>query len=191
MKRDVQPLIQAARGGDGFARNQLMRTTLPRVLAWSRRLSPKGVDPEDVAHDACVIIHTKLGVLREDAAYWGWVYGITRRVILAHKRRAWLRRWVPGAHEMIDYTPGTDDVEATVAERQTAALVHERLHLLPHKLREAVVLCDIEERTDADAAELLGVPIGTLKSRLRRGRQRLALALQDTREQEIGNAQRI
>jgi RNA polymerase sigma-70 factor (ECF subfamily) len=89
-------------------------------------------------------------------------------VVIDHRRRAWLRRWVPGLVPDVP-APGAE----SRAERDNlAAAVREALEDMPAELREVIVLCELEERNGAEVAELLGVPLGTVKSRLRRARER-------------------
>jgi RNA polymerase sigma-70 factor (ECF subfamily) len=89
-------------------------------------------------------------------------------VVIDHRRRAWLRRWVPGLVPDV-LAPGAE----SRAERDNlAAAVREALEDMPAELREVIVLCELEERNGAEVAELLGVPLGTVKSRLRRARER-------------------
>jgi len=143
------------------------------VLRWANRLSGPKVDAEDAAHDALIIVLRRLPDLQSPDAFPSWTYGILRRTIAGHRRKAWVKRWVPGATAVEEIDGGFDPAERTeLSER--AAGVQAVLELLPSKLREVLVLCDVEDLTDEEAAELLGVPIGTAKSRLRAARQRFA-----------------
>ena len=164
---------QAIRNEPG-ARDHLLELSLPAVLTWTTRLGGPKVDPEDAAHDALMIVWTKLDSLRDPNRYSAWLYGIVRRVLAAHRRRAWVKRWVPGVDaEQPDRTP-TPAAEAEQGELVRG--VRDALEKLPPKQREVLVLCEIEERSDVEVAELLGVPLGTVKSRLRLARARFAQA---------------
>lgn len=170
---DTELVEQAIRNEPG-ARDRLLEHSLPAVLTWTTRLGGPKVDPEDAAHDALMIVWTKLDALRSPERYVSWLYGIVRRVLAAHRRRAWVKRWVPGIEvEQPDRTP-TPAAEAQ--HEQMVQGVREALEKLPPKQREVLVLCEIEERTDVEVAELLGVPLGTVKSRLRLARARFAQA---------------
>lgn len=167
-------LVEQAIRDEPRARDRLLEQSLPAVLTWTTRLGGPKVDPEDAAHDALMIVWTKLDKLRSPARYGSWLYGIVRRVLAAHRRRAWVKRWAPGVEaEQPDRTP----TPAAEAEHdQMVRGVQEALEKLPPKQREVLVLCEIEERTDVEVAELLGVPLGTVKSRLRLARARFAQA---------------
>jgi RNA polymerase sigma-70 factor, ECF subfamily len=167
-------LVEQAIRNEPRARDRLLEQSLPAVLTWTTRLSGPKVDPEDAAHDALMIVWTKLDHLRSPERYGAWLYGIVRRVLAAHRRRAWVKRWVPGVDaEQPERTP-TPAAEAELG--QLVRGVREALEKLPAKQREVLVLCEIEERTDVEVAEMLEVPLGTVKSRLRLARARFAQA---------------
>ena len=133
------------------------------------------VDPEDAAHDVFILVLTRLDRLIDPNRFEAWLFGITRRVLAAHRRKAWWRRWVPGAlPDGADHAPSPAD-QAECSE--TSRRVQSALEQLPAKQREVLILCDLEERTIADVASILGVPVGTVKSRLRLGRDRLRRSL--------------
>jgi RNA polymerase sigma factor (sigma-70 family) len=144
----------------------------PHVLQWCRRLGGARVDADDAAQEVLVVLFQRIGTVSSSRALGPWAFGITRRVLSDHRRRAWMRRWMPGA------LPDTAD--APRQERSLeAARVRAALDTLSASQREAIVLCDIEEYTDDEAALLAGVPVGTLKSRLRVARARLQPLLRE------------
>ncbi len=166
-------LVVAAAAGDDVATSRLVDRWLPVVLRWCNRMCGPKVDPEDAAHDALMIVLRRLPDLRDPDAFPSWTYGIVRRTIAGHRRKAWVKRWVPGA-TMVE---GVDDAAGPHRRRELseqAAAVRDVLELLSPKHREVLILCDIEDLTDDEAAELLGIPSGTAKSRLRAARQRFA-----------------
>jgi RNA polymerase sigma-70 factor (ECF subfamily) len=170
---DRDTVEQAIRDEPG-ARDRLMEASLPMALAWCMRLGGPKVDAEDAAHDALMIVWTRITSLNTPERYTAWLYGIVRRVLAAHRRRAWVRRWVPGAEaDGVDRGPSP----ARVAQQSELVRgVQEAIEKLPPKQREVLVLCELEERSDVEVAELLGVPLGTVKSRLRLARARFAQA---------------
>ncbi len=167
-------VLQGVLAERAHARAAMVRRWLKPVLRWARGLGGPGVDPEDVAHDVFVVVLTKLHALRDLGAFEPWLFGITRRVLKTHRRRArkWQWGWF-GAEELADESPGLDRV---LADRQVAERVQAALARVPERQREVLTLCDLEGRTAQQAAELLGVSVGTVKSRLRLGRQRLRRA---------------
>lgn len=161
---------------DVAERDRLVARLLPLVGGWCSRLGGPTVDAEEAAHDVVMTVLRRIDDLRPGAPVEPWAFGITRRIVRAHRRRAWFRRWVPGLEvDVPDHrTPGR-----LMEQSQTAARVHSVLDRLPEMYREVIVLCDVEERSRHEVAAMLGLPEGTVKSRLRLGREqfrRLAAA---------------
>lgn len=162
-------LARAFVDGAPGARDALLDAWLPVVLRWAARLGGPAVDCEDAAQDVFIVVLRRLADVEDLEQFGPWLYGVTRRVVSQHRRRAWVRRWMPGAStEQATPEPGP---EQGLASHQLGLVVQSILERLPAKQREVLVLCDLEERTAVEAAELIGVPTGTVKSRLRLGRQ--------------------
>lgn len=167
---DLLATTEAALRGDALARNDLFRAWLPTVLRWCTRLGGPRVDPEDAAHDVFVIAVRRMDQVYEPRRFGAWLFGVTRRTLAHHRRRAWVRRWVPGL-EADGPDPGDGPVRL-VAISETSRRVQEVLEGLPEIEREVLVLAVLEDRNDTEVAEMLGVPLGTMKSRLFRARAR-------------------
>ncbi len=170
-------LVERARAGDDRALDQLAEEVVPILLRWCTRLGGNKIDPEDVAHDVLLVMVAKLPGLREPERFGAWLFQITRKQLSTHRRKAWARQWLTGFFPTFSSNDaGTDD---GVWQAELSEAVRAALEVLPVEQREALVLCDIEEWKDADAAELLEIPEGTLKSRLRLARKRFREALAD------------
>ncbi len=148
-----------------------------RVLAWAIRLGGPHVDAEDIAHDVFAVAVRRLPEFRGDAEVGTWLFSITRRVVANARRRAALRRFVglDSVAEPVATDPGADDQLAARRRRRTVQLALEELS---RPQREAVAIVDLEGLSAVEAAALLGVPAGTIYSRLHHGRRALAEALQ-------------
>ncbi|MCB9763972.1 MAG: sigma-70 family RNA polymerase sigma factor [Alphaproteobacteria bacterium] len=156
--------------GQPGSRDALLARWLPEVLQWCARLGGPRVDPEDAAQDVLVVVIRRVEALDAPENFGPWLFGITRNVLRQHRRRAWVRRWIPGAStEQPSAWPGP---ERTTLRMETGRQVLEILERVPAAQREVLVLCDLEERTAGEVARLLGVPEGTVRSRLRLGRAR-------------------
>jgi RNA polymerase sigma-70 factor (ECF subfamily) len=163
-------VLRAAAEGDVRAQAAVFEDWLGVVLGWCMRLGGGRIDAEDAAHDAMLIVLTRLDRLEQPDRFGAWVYGIVRRVLKDHRNRAWVRRWT--GREVPDVQDPRRDQQESVAHRQLVARIHEVLSGLPDTQRQVLVLCDLEERTAPEVAELLGIPVGTVASRLRAARQR-------------------
>ncbi len=166
-------LVLAASRGEPGARDQLVDIWLPVVLGWCSRLGGPKVDAEDAAHDVLIVMLGRLDSLRDPGSFSSWLFGITRRVLAKHRRQAWVKRWVPG------FVPEAVDTGASPYQQtqlsETSRRVQQALEQLPPAQREVLVLCDLEERTDLEVSELLGIPLGTVKSRLRLARKKFRI----------------
>jgi RNA polymerase sigma factor (sigma-70 family) len=100
-----------------------------------------------------------------------WLYRVARRAALRARRNAARRRVVE--RQALDAA----GPPRAAGEEGVAAVVHEEIDRLPERYRIPVLLCDLEGRTYEEAARHLGCPVGTVKSRLARGRARLRTGL--------------
>lgn len=152
------------------SRDALLDAWIPVVLRWAAGLGGPRTDAEDVTQEVFIVVLRRLADIDDVNGFPAWLFGITRKVVAQHRRRAWVRRWVPGASTDTGAVAEGPDVPMERAE--LGRRVQELLERLPAKQREVLVLCDLEERSASEAAELLGIPSGTVKSRLRLGRER-------------------
>jgi len=171
---DDQQLIQEALDEVPGALDRLCRRWLPDVIGWGMRLGGPKVDAEDIAHDVFIVVFRRLNSLQASEAFPSWLYGITRKVVASHRRKAWVRRWLPGVSVPERADDGlVGDPHRSAERSQVAHEVWRALDLLRPHHREVLVLCDLEERPDSEVAAMLDVPKGTVKSRLRRARKEL------------------
>lgn len=159
-------LIRRAAQGDATAWSALTDQWLPIVVCWCKRLAGPDVSGEDLAHDVWLKLYQRIGQLRAPDAFGSWTYRVTRDTVRkARERRA---RWA-NVRALLPRRARTAPPPPDVAMGETVLRL---LQELPDEQREAIVLCLIEDRSREEAAELTGVPVGTLKSRLRAGTQR-------------------
>ncbi|MCP4810287.1 MAG: RNA polymerase sigma factor [Proteobacteria bacterium] len=160
----LSPSWRAIQAREPEALEALFADWSPTVLQWCRRLGGPKVDAEQAAQEVLIVVLRKLGTVRNEKVLPSWIYSVCRRTASAHRREAFTRRWDAD----VEPTAGAVvmDMEGRDALQQAWGLLEE----LPEDLREVLVLCDLEQRTDTEAAELIGCPVGTAKSRLRRAR---------------------
>ena len=155
-------------------------TVLPHLDAafnYARWLTRNDVEAEDVVQDACVRAMRFFSSLRDDDAR-AWLFTIVRN--------AWYSRVSRKANvaEGTRLNDGQDqrpdnalDPEERLLQQHTVALVRAALEQLPVDFREVIVLREIEGLSYKEIAEVAGVPIGTVMSRLARARERLQTIL--------------
>lgn len=162
-------LFEAARRGDGAAREAVVDVVLPEVLQWCARLGGPKVDPEDACHDVCLVLLGRFDRVPDVDRLAPWLFSVTRRVLAQHRRRAWVRRWVPGL--VPDVPDPRADPRRAAEDEQLVKRIQAALESLSPDHREVLVLHELEERTEAEIAELLDLPIGTVRSRTRAARE--------------------
>lgn len=175
MESTDRELVTAAQGGDRRAMDQLLRRHLPRITAVCRRLTGNEADANDAAQEALLGIVRGLPRFDNQAAFGTWAYRIATNASFDELRR---RRRRPD-RSLDDPTTGWEPPapgshESSVTARLT---VQAGLAGLPEEFRAAVVLRDVADLDYSEISEVLGVPVGTVKSRIARGRALLAGAL--------------
>jgi RNA polymerase sigma-70 factor, ECF subfamily len=135
-----------------------------------RRLGIAEQDVKDVVQDVFMIVHRKLPEFRGESKLTTWLFGICMRVARDRRRLAHVRREVPSGDDLGERL--SEDVVTDELERREAAGLLERiLDEMPLEQRAVFTLFELEERRCEDIAELLGIPVGTVYSRLRLARE--------------------
>jgi RNA polymerase sigma factor (sigma-70 family) len=146
----------------------------PMVLGVCRRIVGDTHLADDAFQASFLVLARKCATIRPGSALAGWLHGVGRRAAL--EARTLARRRALRETTM----PILPDVAATDPERpdpELLARLDRAVARLPDNLRSAVVLCELEGRSRAEAAKLMGIAEGTLSSRLATARRRLARAL--------------
>ena len=170
-ERTDEALLRAHLAGDPRAFTELLRRHRDRL--WAVALRTLG-DPEEAAdalQDAMLSAYRAAGRFRGDAAVTTWLHRIVVNACLDRVRRRAARPTVPLEH----VTPATAAVSPPDVD--TVLDVRAALHRLPVEQRVALILVDMQGYPVAEAARILGVAEGTVKSRCARGRARLAAHL--------------
>lgn len=138
------------------------------VWCFLRRLGLSGADVDDAAQDVMTVAASKLARI-EPGCERSFLFSTAYRVALkAHRVRS---RQPLGDDEVVVATAdGRPDQEALLDQRRARAMLDEVLDGMPLDLRAVFVLAEVDDLTGPEIAGLLGVPQGTVASRLRRGR---------------------
>lgn len=171
---DAALLARFARARDAAAFAELVRRHGPLVLGVCRRVTGNSHDAEDAFQASFLVLAQKAGALSNAALLGNWLYGVAFRVALRAKRAATRRR----AREVtVPIMPDPPAPESRAAVPEFGPVLDEELAALAEHYRDAIVLCDLRGLSREAAAEALGVPEGTLSSRLANGRKQLAARL--------------
>jgi RNA polymerase sigma-70 factor (ECF subfamily) len=174
---DDRELVAAAQQGDRAALDVLLRRHYDRIHAVCRRVIGSARDADDAAQEALIKIVRGLHGYDERASFATWAYRVATNAALDELRRRGRR---PLLHVVDDDgEPHHPEIaDATAHARIDAVADHEALDEslrdLPEEFRVAVVLRDVADLDYAEIARVLGVPVGTVKSRIARGRAMLA-----------------
>ena len=158
---------------DQAAFAELVRRHGPLVWAACLRVAGHRQDAEDAFQAVFLVLARKCAAVRDPDLLGNWLYGVAVRVAMRARRAAARRR----AREV--QVPAMPDPPSPAVEAASdlGPVLDEELAALPAWYRDALVLCDLRGTPREEAARLLGVPEGTLSSRLANGRKRLAARL--------------
>lgn len=177
-------------GGDPDAFSEIVARHRDRLWAVALRTLGNPEDAADALQDALLSAYRGAAGFRGNSAVTTWLHRIVVNACLDSARRRAVRPTQPLLEEPV--APATD----VIADRDTALAVTAALRTLPTEQSAAVVLVDIEGFSVDEAAQILGVPTGTVKSRCARARARLAERLydldprsSDSRAGDNGNAE--
>ncbi len=160
------------------------QTVLPHLDAafnFARWLTRSPAEAEDVVQDACVRAMRYFSSLRDEDAR-AWLFAIVRNTWYTRASRRGNLQAVAAAENVQDERADDAlDPEERLLQQHTVAVVRAALEQLPVDFREVIVLREMEGLSYKEIAAVVGVPIGTVMSRLARARERLAAVLELTR----------
>jgi RNA polymerase sigma-70 factor (ECF subfamily) len=173
-------LLRAHVDGDTDAFAVLVRRHSDRLWAVALRTIGDREEAADAVQDALLSAHKAAARFRGDSAVTTWLHRIVVNACLDRIRRRQAHRTVPlpdGSRAADGSLTGGVEPAAPVQDHDTALVVREALAALPADQRAALVLVDVQGYPVAEAAVILGVAEGTIKSRCARGRARMAISL--------------
>lgn len=170
-------LVNAAAAGDREAFDDLVVRYQAQIVNLARAMTGGDADVDDMAQEVFVRAWRSLRGFRGDAAFRTWLYGIALNVIRTHRsRRSRLRAllWSAPAEAADDPLERVRDQDPGVEQKiMVRDAIDRALKRIPPELREALVLRDVQGLEYREIAAALGVPVGTVESRIFRARQRL------------------
>ncbi len=160
---------------------EIVRTHSARVYRLAYRLTGNPHDAEDLTQEVFVRVFRSLSSYTP-GTFEGWLHRITTNLFLDSARRRQRIRFEGLADEMAHRLPGSEPTPAQAFDdSHLDDDVQAALKALPPEYRAAVVLCDIEGFSYEEIAATLGVKLGTVRSRIHRGRAQLRSALEHRR----------
>lgn len=185
MEQSESRLIARAAQGDGAAFSELMAAHERRMYAVAFRLCNSHEDAQDCLQDAMLRIYRAIPNFKGQSSFATWVYRITTNTCLDELRRRKLRQstsldslletgWSP-ADDM-------DTPERHLLRSEKRRDIEQAIASLPEDMRAAIVLRDVQGFSYEEIARILDANVGTVKSRISRGREKLREKLAETLE---------
>lgn len=171
-------LVARWRAGDPGAFEELVRRHEGRVYRFLLRMLGDAAEAEDVAQETFLSLHRNGRRFRGDALFSTFVYRVATNGALNRKRGLgrrsnWYRRFAENQAIGENLPAAPPDPEGATAHAELHALVQRELLGVPDALRAPLVLYDVEGLSYGEVAAALGIPAGTVKSRIHRARRLL------------------
>jgi RNA polymerase sigma-70 factor (ECF subfamily) len=184
-------LLRRCRGGSDEAWTELVRRYSRKVFAIAYRFCGRVEESEDLAQEIFVKVYQRLDRYQStDGSFSAWLSAVARNHAIDHYRR--------GREERLHQIDAPIDLErfATkgagqqkrLEQQERVEFVRRGIRALPRDLREPLILCDLQGLPYETIAGELSLPLGTVKSRINRGRQELARRLLRRRRDYGGSA---
>jgi RNA polymerase sigma-70 factor (ECF subfamily) len=182
----VASLSATAARGDTSAFRELVAVTTPTVYRLALRIAGSEAEAEDVTQETFVRVWQKLATLRDHQAAFGWICRIARNVatdvVRTRKRRPTQSLSMPtgaGLEALGDVLEdATPSVEERLSNAEAARAVLALVDQLKEKHRVVLLLREVDGMTTVETAAALGIPEGTVESRLHRARRALAAKIE-------------
>ncbi len=194
LELDSSQIVRRCMDGDSSAWAELVRTHHRRVYGLCYRFTGNATDAEDLTQDVFLKIFSNLASF--DSARGSlqvWITTMTRNLLVDNFRRTRNQRATGSLDEGWESTGELKPVDRltsigpspleSVARRELAKMVQQALARVSIDLREAVILRDLQDMDYKEIACVLGIPEGTVKSRISRGRAELARLLERTKRE--------
>jgi len=189
LEQDWSQIVRRCMDGDSGAWAEMVRTHQKRVYGLCYRFTGNAADAEDLTQDVFLKIYSNLSSF--DAARGSlcvWITTMTRNLLVDNFRRTRNHRATSSLDEGWDASEElrpTDRLadsgpspHETAVRKELARMVQGALTKVSVELREAVILRDLQDLDYKEIAQVLGIPEGTVKSRISRGRAELARLLE-------------
>ena len=170
MQRSDEELYRLMKRGDREAFGELYERRGPALRRYALHMSGSPSAAEEVAHEVFVqLMRANTNFDDKRGSLEGWMYGVARNLVRVIRRKG-------PVEEPVDQAVH-HDILGDLINAESLAALHVALRELPVLYRDAVVLCDLEEKSYEESARVMGCPVGTVRSRLHRARGLLAAKL--------------
>jgi RNA polymerase sigma-70 factor (ECF subfamily) len=181
-------LVKGCLAGDHGAWESIVRQYNSRIYNLAYRFTGRFDEAEDLTQEIFLKVYRTLGTYRpESGTLVTWMVRVGRNHMIDHYRKFKTERSQTDSleveYEKAEENPARFDTPGEALEKsELSDKIHRTLLRLSEDLREAVILRDLEEFTYEEISEMLKVPVGTVKSRINRGRAELARLLRGVKD---------
>ena len=184
-KEQLRELVEQGRRGDPQARETLVRLAQNKVYYHCKKMLKKEEDAQDAAQDVLIAMLTGLDKLKEPAAFWGWVNGITAnrcRHLLSAPHTEWQ---IPESEEGDSLLDSVEDLDETLVpekaldNEETRRMILDLVDALPPEQRMCVLFYYYDEMSVREIAQAMDTSEGTVKSRLNYARKSIKAGVED------------
>jgi RNA polymerase sigma-70 factor (ECF subfamily) len=194
LETDWSQVVRRCMDGDSGAWAELVRTHHRRVYGLCYRFTGNPADAEDLTQDLFLKVYSNLASFDTGrGSLQVWITTMTRNLLVDNFRRTRNQRATgsldEGWESAEDLKPvdrlmaGGPSPHESAAQKELAKMVQQALARVSVELREAVILRDLQDLDYKEIAQVLGIPEGTVKSRISRGRAELARLLERTKRE--------
>lgn len=187
MKENDSDLINRAKSGDSKSYDKLLKKYKNSVYSLVLRMVRNSQEAEDLTQEAFIKAFNSLASFNEEYAFSTWLYKIATNNCIDFFRKRKLQTY--SLDKPIQYKdseiqheiPDPDlNPEKSIMATERNKLIKEAINKLPEKYHRAIVLRHSEEKSYEEIAEILGLPLGTVKARIFRAREMLNKTLKDS-----------
>lgn len=181
-------LVERCLQGDDAAWETIVNMYAKRIYNLGYRYTGRREEAEDLTQEIFIRVYQNLNSFRSDAGnFQSWVLRVGRNLIIDHYRQSRRFQQSAGSEEMEEMKLEDDKLpnpHRMIEQDEASRFLQDGLQSLPPELKEAIILRDLEGMAYQEIAGLLGIPEGTVKSRINRGRIELAKLLSKRRAQK-------
>jgi RNA polymerase sigma-70 factor (ECF subfamily) len=181
----LEAIIRDCLDGNEGAWKMLVDLYSKKVFNMAFQFTGSFQESEDLTQDIFVKLYRSLDKFEMGKNFTAWMLTLAKNYLIDEYRRTkWEKKSRDDFEDHLPTLAGRDDPESGLAEEETRSLLWSGLNRLPADIRMAVILKELQGKKYEEVAEITGVPVGTVKSRVNRGRLQLAQILNDAKERD-------
>lgn len=186
MKRDDSALVKRAKEGDGKAYDELTLLYKEAVYSIIYRMVHNQQEAEDLMQETFIKAYNSITSFNEEYAFSTWLFKIATNNCIDFFRKRKLRTYsmdqsirYKDDEIQVEYADDKPTIEKEIISSEKSKIIKIAIEQLPEKYRQAIVLRHQEERSYEEIAEIMNLPLGTVKARIFRAREMLYKSLKD------------